>query len=60
MKQKHFIDIHKGITPVFILLLIILYNSWDNPAAMIYLSLHGVYGLLWISKSCIFPDESCN
>ncbi|SVE53307.1 uncharacterized protein METZ01_LOCUS506161, partial [marine metagenome] len=22
MKQKHFIDIHKGITPVFILLLI--------------------------------------
>ena len=57
MKQKHFIDIHKGITPVFILLLIIFYNSWDNLTAMIYFSLHGVYGLLWIAKSYIFPDK---
>ena len=24
---------------------------------MTYLSLHGVYGLLWISKSYIFPDK---
>ena len=57
MKQKHFIDIHKGITPLFILFLITYYNSWSNPAAMIYLALHGVYGILWISKSYIFPDK---
>ena len=57
MKQKHFIDIHKGITPLFILFLITYYNSWSNPVAMIYLVLHGVYGILWISKSYIFPDK---
>ena len=57
MKQKHFIDIHKGITPLFILFLITYYNSWSNPTAMIYLALHGVYGILWISKSYIFPDK---
>ena len=57
MKQKHFIDIHKGITPLFILMLIFFYNSWSNIIAMTYLSLHGVYGLLWISKSYIFPDK---
>ena len=57
MKQKHFIDIHKGITPLFILLLISIYDSWSNIIAMTYFSLHGVYGILWISKSYIFPDK---
>ena len=57
MKQKHFIDIHKGITPLFILLLISIYDSWSNIIAMTYFSLHGVYGILWISKSYVFPDK---
>ena len=57
MKQKHFIDIHKGIPPLFILFLITYYNSWSNHVAMIYLALLGVYGILWISKSYIFPDK---
>jgi len=57
LKQKYFIDSHKGITPIFIIGLISYYNQWDNLLALIYLSLHGTYGLLWITKSSIFPDK---
>ena len=57
LKQKHFIDTHKGITPLFIISLINYYNQWDNYIALLYLSLHGTYGLLWITKSYIYPDK---
>jgi len=57
LKQKHFIDTHKGITPLFIIFLITLYDQWSNMDAMLYLALHGTYGLLWITKSCIYPDK---
>ena len=57
MKQKHFIDIHKGLNSVFILFLMYFYSEWDNQIAWIYLALHGTYGFLWITKSKIFPDK---
>ena len=57
MKQKHFIDIHKGLNSVFILLLMYFFNSWDNLIAWLYLALHGTYGFLWITKSRVFPDK---
>ena len=57
LKQKYFIDSHKGITPLFIIGLIFYYNQWDNFIALIYLALHGTYGLLWIAKSRIYPDK---
>ena len=57
LKQRHFIDIHKGITPLFIIGLISHFNQWDNQIALLYLSLHGTYGLLWITKSYVFPDK---
>jgi len=57
MKQKYFIDSHKGVTFLFILLLLYIYNAWDNMPALIYLALHGSYGMLWILKSYIFPDR---
>ena len=57
LKQKYFIDSHKGITPLFIIGLIFYYNQWDNFIALIYLALHGTYGLLWITKSNIYPDK---
>ena len=57
LKQKYFIDIHKGITPIFIIFLICFFNQWDNLIALIYLALHGTYGLLWITKSFIYPDK---
>ena len=57
LKQKYFIDSHKGITPLFILGLLIYYNAFNNFIALLYLVLHGTYGLLWITKSYIFPDK---
>ena len=57
LKQKHFIDIHKGMTPIFIIFLISIYSQWTNLDAVIYLALHGTYGILWITKSFIYPDK---
>jgi len=58
MKQKHFIDSHKAVTFVVVLILMAVYNQWDNPTAWVYLALHGTYGLMWNLKSRIFPDQS--
>ena len=58
MKQKHFIDFHKGITFIYILFLINWYSAHDNTTIWVYLGLHGTYGILWILKSMIFPDKS--
>jgi protein-S-isoprenylcysteine O-methyltransferase Ste14 len=58
MKQKHFIDSHKGATGLAILAMMAVYHQWTNPTAWVYLALHGSYGLLWILKSRIFPDKT--
>lgn len=58
MKQKHFIDTHKGITPLAILGLMALYAQWSNPTAWAYLALHGSYGIMWVLKSQIFGDKN--
>ena len=57
LKQKYFIDTHKGLTPIFIVLLINYFNAWNNIEAVLYLALHGTYGALWVTKSCIYPDK---
>lgn len=57
MRQKHFIDSHKAVTGLFVLLLIARYDQWDNPTAWVYLALHGAYGVLWSLKSHYFPDK---
>jgi steroid 5-alpha reductase family enzyme len=57
MKQRHFIDSHKAATGIFVLALIAIYGQWDNPTALVYLALHGTYGLLWVLKSRVFPDK---
>lgn len=57
MKQKFFIDTHKGATFLAILVMMARFNQWQNPTAWIYLGLHGTYGLLWVLKSRIFPDK---
>ena len=58
LKEKHFIDIHKGVTGLFMLFLMNLYGTWENTTSWVYLGLHGTYGLLWISKSFLFPDTT--
>jgi protein-S-isoprenylcysteine O-methyltransferase Ste14 len=58
MKQKFFVDSHKGVTWLAILLLMASYGQWNNATAWVYLALHGTYGILWVLKSRIFPDRS--
>jgi steroid 5-alpha reductase family enzyme len=58
MRQRHFIDSHKAVTGLFVLLLIALYGQWQNPTAWVYLTLHGTYGILWVLKSRVFPDKN--
>ena len=57
MKQKFFIDSHKGLTSLVILVMIAYFHQWQNTTAWIYLALHGTYGFLWVLKSRIFPDK---
>jgi|TARA_B100001250_G_scaffold200486_1_gene171915 steroid 5-alpha reductase family enzyme len=58
VKQKHYIDLHKGATFLYILFLIFINDSnVTNINAYVYLALHGTYGILWILKSNIFPDR---
>ena len=58
MKQKHFIDIHKGATAPAVILLIWYFGRWENHTALVYLALHGSYGIMWVLKSMIFPDKT--
>mmetsp|Transcript_16774 Transcript_16774/g.23337 ORF Transcript_16774/g.23337 Transcript_16774/m.23337 type:complete len:221 (+) Transcript_16774:200-862(+) len=58
LKQKYFIDSHKGATPIFILFLIWYYNQWNNTVAWIYWAMHSSYGILWCTKSYYFPDAN--
>jgi len=57
MKMKFFIDTHKGITVLVMLALMVMFGRWQDPTAWVYLSLHGTYGLLWVTKSRLFPDR---
>jgi len=56
-KWKHYIDTHKGFTPVAILLMMAAFGQWENATAWVYLALHGTYGIMWVLKSRIFPDK---
>jgi protein-S-isoprenylcysteine O-methyltransferase Ste14 len=57
VRQKHFIDSHKALTPLVVLALMAWYEQWQNVTAWVYLALHGTYGLLWLLKSHTFPDK---
>ena len=45
MKIKHAINLHKGLSLVFILALMVAYNNFTI-APLVYLALHGGYGIL--------------
>lgn len=57
LRQRHFIDSHKGATGAWALATIALHDQWSNPTAWTYLALHGTYGILWVWKSRVFPDR---
>ena len=57
LKAAWVINLQKGGTLFFVLLLMTLYNNWST-AAWVYLGLHGSYGLCWLLKHCAFPDPN--
>lgn len=56
MKIKYAINLHKGLTFVFVLSLMFIYDNF-NIGAWVYLALHGTYGILWLLKDRIYPDK---
>ncbi|BAB77459.1 methyltransferase family protein (plasmid) [Anabaena sp. FACHB-709] len=56
MKTKYAINLSKGLTFFFILLLMFVYQNFTI-GAWVYLALHGTYGFLWLLKDRIFPDK---
>jgi protein-S-isoprenylcysteine O-methyltransferase Ste14 len=58
LKERHFIDAHKALTAPVVLAMIFFYQAQANVLAWIYLALHGSYGIMWFTKSMVFPDKS--
>lgn len=56
-KAATVINLQKGGTLPFVLLLMALYDCWGT-TAWVYAALHGSYGLLWLLKDRIIPDAS--
>jgi len=56
MKVKIAINLHKGLTLVFVLGLMLAYNNF-TVSALTYLVLHGGYGILWLLKDRLYPDK---
>lgn len=56
MKIKYAINLHKGLTFLFVLALMFIYHNF-NIGALVYLALHGTYGILWLLKDKIYPDK---
>ena len=55
MKLNQLINLHKGMTAFVVVGLMFFYNNFTI-APLVYLALHGTYGLLWLLKEKIFPD----
>ena len=56
MKVKYPINLHKGLTFIFVIALMIIYQNFTI-GAWVYLALHGTYGILWLLKDRIYPDK---
>jgi steroid 5-alpha reductase family enzyme len=56
MKVKQAIDLSKGLTPFYILGLMLFYQNFTL-GVWVYLALHGTYGCLWLLKGSLFPDK---
>jgi protein-S-isoprenylcysteine O-methyltransferase Ste14 len=57
MKLRHLIEIQKMSTLFVVLLMISIFDQWENPTAWVYLAIHGGYGFLWGLKGKFFPDR---
>lgn len=56
MQVRQVINLHKALTPVVVIALMVMHANFSM-AAWIYLALHGTYGLLWLLKDRLYPDR---
>lgn len=56
-KFSHVINVQKAGTPLFLLLLMTVYEAWST-REWVYFALHGGYGLVWLIKDLAFPDPA--
>jgi len=56
MKIKYAINLHKGLTGLVVLGLMLFYQNFTL-GPWVYLALHGTYGILWLLKDRIYPDK---
>ena len=56
MKVKYPINLHKSLTFVVVLSLMAFYDNFTL-AAWVYLALHGTYGIMWLIKDSLYPDQ---
>ncbi|MBW4693690.1 MAG: DUF1295 domain-containing protein [Lyngbya sp. HA4199-MV5] len=56
MKIKHAINLHKGLTAAIVVGLMLAYQNFTL-GPWVYLSLHGIYGFLWLLKDRLYPDR---
>ena len=57
IKIKHAINLHKVLTPFFVLALMHHYNNW-GVGMVTYLALHGTYCVNWMLKDSLYGDKN--
>ncbi len=56
MKLKYPINLHKALTFLYVLGLMVFYQNFTI-APWVYLALHGTYGIMWLIKDRLYPDR---
>ena len=56
MLLKYPINVHKGLTALVVISLMIFFQNYST-TAWVYLALHGSYGIMWLLKDRLFPDK---
>lgn len=56
MKLRYAVNLHKGLTGMVVIAMMIIYDN-TTLGPLVYLSLHGTYGVMWLLKDRMFPDK---
>jgi Protein of unknown function (DUF1295) len=56
MKVISYINWHKALVPPVVVALMWYFDNWTTEA-FLYLSLHGTYSVLWLTKESLYPDR---
>jgi protein-S-isoprenylcysteine O-methyltransferase Ste14 len=56
MKLKYAVNLHKGLTGIVVITMMFFYDN-VSLGPLVYLALHGTYGIMWLLKDRMFPDK---